>query len=144
MNTSTAAQAAPVPGLGERVLRRVVEVPVVVLILLEAAILFSGVISRYAFHNPIGWTDELAGVLFLRIGMLGAAIAFLRSEHMRLTFVLERMKPEAPASAETPGSGRCRAARLFRSRAAGRPPPGRRDSLALDRIPVVATSTETT
>lgn len=44
MNTSTAAQAAPVPGLGERVLRRVVEVPVVVLILLEAAILFSGVI----------------------------------------------------------------------------------------------------
>ena len=101
MDTSTAAHPPPVPVLAERVLRRVVELPVVVLILVEAVILFSGVISRYVFHNPIGWTDELASVLFLWIGMLGAAIAFLRSEHMRLTFVLERMKPAARAWTET-------------------------------------------
>ena len=97
MNKSTAVQVPPVPSLGERILRRVVELSIVVLILVEAVILFSGVISRYVFHNPIGWTDELASVLFLWIGMLGAAIAFLRGEHMRLTFVLERMKPEARA-----------------------------------------------
>ena len=96
-----AVQAPPVPSLGERVLRRVVEVPVVLLILAEAVILFSGVVSRYVFHSPIGWTDELASVLFLWIGMLGAAIALLRGEHMRLTFFLERMKPAARAWTET-------------------------------------------
>ena len=96
-----AVQPPPVPSLGERVLRRVVEVPVVVLILAEAVILFSGVVSRYVFHSPIGWTDELASVLFLWIGMLGAAIAFLRGEHMRLTFFLARMKPAARAWTET-------------------------------------------
>ena len=101
MNKSTAVQVPPVPSLGERILRRVVELPVVVLILLEAVILFSGVVSRYVFHNPIGWTDELASVLFLWIGMLGAAIAFLRGEHMRLTFALEHMRPELRACAET-------------------------------------------
>ena len=101
MDIATAVHPPPVPALAERVLRRVVELPVVVLILVEAVILFSGVISRYVFHNPIGWTDELASVLFLWIGMLGAAIAFLRGEHMRLTFVLERMKPEARAWTET-------------------------------------------
>ena len=101
MDIATAVHAQPVPALAERVLRRIVELPIVVLILVEAVILFSGVISRYVFHNPIGWTDELASVLFLWIGMLGAAIAFLRGEHMRLTFVLERMKPEARAWTET-------------------------------------------
>ena len=101
MDTSSAAQVPLAPSLGERMLRRLVELPVVVLILLEAVILFSGVVSRYVFHNPIGWTDELASVLFLWIGMLGAAIAFLRGEHMRLTFVLERMNPEARSWAET-------------------------------------------
>ena len=101
MQTSIAVQAPSAPRLTERMLRRVVELPVVVLILVEAVILFSGVVSRYVFHNPIGWTDELASVLFLWIGMLGAAIAFLRGEHMRLTFVLERMKPAARAWTET-------------------------------------------
>src|SRR2546427_742512 len=81
------------PALPERVLQRAIELPVVGLMLAEVIILFSGVISRYVFHSPLGWTDELAGVLFLWLGMLGAAIALLRGEHMRLTFVLDRVPP---------------------------------------------------
>lgn len=86
-----------------RFLPRVIEFPAVVLILAEIVILLSGVISRYVFHNPIGWTDELAGVLFLWIGMLGATIAFQRGEHMRLVFLLDRMTPGARALAEAFG-----------------------------------------
>jgi len=83
-----------------RMLRRLLEAPAVILIGLEIVILLAGVVSRYVFHSPIGWTDELAGVLFLWIGMLGSAIAFLRGEHMRLTFVLERMDSGMRAFAE--------------------------------------------
>jgi tripartite ATP-independent transporter DctM subunit len=84
-------------------LRHVLEVPAVALILAEIVILLSGVVSRYVFHNPIGWTEELASVLFLWIAMLGSAIAMQRGEHMRLTFVLELMRERVRALAETFG-----------------------------------------
>ena len=51
--------------------------------LLEIFVLLGGVISRYAFHNPIIWSDELASTLFLWLAMLGSAIALHRAEHMR-------------------------------------------------------------
>jgi tripartite ATP-independent transporter DctM subunit len=51
----------------------------------EIAILFSGVISRYLFDQPLLWSDELASTLFLWLAMLGAVIAFRRGEHMRMT-----------------------------------------------------------
>jgi len=95
--TTAGAAAQPFP---DRILRHALEIPAVLLILAEVVILLSGVVSRYAFHSPIGWTDELAGVLFLWIGMLGSAIAFHRGEHMRLTFLLDRMTAKARALAE--------------------------------------------
>ncbi|GAC1355293.1 MAG: TRAP transporter large permease subunit [Variovorax sp.] len=95
--------AAGIPAAPERILRHVLEVPAVTLILAEVVILLTGVVSRYVFHSPIGWTDELAGVLFLWIGMLGASIAFHRGEHMRLTFLLERMTTRFRALAEAFG-----------------------------------------
>jgi hypothetical protein len=49
----------------ERWLGRMVEVPVAVLTALEVLILLAGVISRYLFHNPLVWSDELASILFL-------------------------------------------------------------------------------
>ena len=103
---SSTIDGPPVPQSStsvERLLRHMVEGIAVALILAEVAILLSGVIARYVFHSPIGWTDELASVLFLWIAMLGSAIAFRRAEHMRLTFVLERMKPGMRAWTEAFG-----------------------------------------
>ena len=48
-------------------------------------ILLSGVVSRYLFHHALVWTDELATIIMLWLSMLGAVIAWRRSEHMRLT-----------------------------------------------------------
>jgi tripartite ATP-independent transporter DctM subunit len=56
-------------------------------------VLLAGVIARYVFNAPLTWSDELASVLFLWLAMLGAVIALRRSEHMRLTTVVNRLPP---------------------------------------------------
>ena len=56
-------------------------------------ILLAGVISRYVFHNPLVWSDELASILFLWLAMLGAVVAFRRGEHMRMSTLVARARP---------------------------------------------------
>ncbi|MFC4273790.1 TRAP transporter large permease [Achromobacter aloeverae] len=63
-------------------LGRVVDGAAAALIVAEVCLLFAGVVARYALHSPIVWSDELAGSLFLWLGMLGAAIALRRGEHL--------------------------------------------------------------
>ncbi len=55
-----------------------VEVPAALLVLAEIGVLLAGVVSRYVFHEPLIWSDELAGILFLWLAMLGAVVAFRR------------------------------------------------------------------
>ena len=74
-------------------LGRLVEWPVAVLTALEVIILFAGVVSRYVFRNPFVWSDELASILFLWLAMLGAVVAFRRSEHMRMSTLVSRVSP---------------------------------------------------
>jgi tripartite ATP-independent transporter DctM subunit len=62
-----------------------VEIPGAMLVVAEIVILFAGVVARYALRQPLIWSDELASILFLWLAMLGAAVAFRRSEHMRMT-----------------------------------------------------------
>ena len=72
-----------------------VETVAAALVAIETVILFAGVFARYALHSPLPWIDELASLLFLWLAMLGAAIAFRRSEHMRMTAALSRLGPQA-------------------------------------------------
>ncbi len=60
-----------------------------VLLVVMIVLLFAGVVSRYVFHSPIFWIDEVNSVIFLWLGMLGAAVAMHRAEHMRLTLFVE-------------------------------------------------------
>jgi tripartite ATP-independent transporter DctM subunit len=69
---------------------RITEPIAAALLVVEVAILLSGVVSRYLFHHALVWTDEVATILMLWLSMLGAVIAFRRHEHMRLT-ALARM-----------------------------------------------------
>ena len=70
-----------------------VEIPAAILVLTEIVVLLAGVISRYVFHSPIIWSDELASILFLWLAMLGAVVAFRRAEHMRMTAVVGMLSP---------------------------------------------------
>jgi tripartite ATP-independent transporter DctM subunit len=65
-----------------------VEIPAALLVVAEIVILFAGVVARYGLRQPLIWSDELASILFLWLAMLGAAVAFRRSEHMRMTAVV--------------------------------------------------------
>jgi tripartite ATP-independent transporter DctM subunit len=77
----------------DRVLGLLIAIPTAALVLLEVVVLLGGVISRYAFHRPIIWTDELASTLFLWLAMLGSAIALHRAEHMRMTAFVGMLSP---------------------------------------------------
>ena len=66
-------------------LGHLVEAPVAILVIAEVVILFSGIFARYILNTPLIWSDELASLLFLWLAMFGAAVAFRRGEHMRMT-----------------------------------------------------------
>jgi len=82
-------------------LTRLTESLAALLVALEVVILFAGVVSRYVFHNPLTWSDELASILFLWLAMLGAVIALHKSEHMRLTAVVSRVPASWRRTLET-------------------------------------------
>ena len=75
-----------------RALKPVVAVPAALLVVAEVIVLFVGIVSRYVLHAPIVWSDELAGILFLWLAMLGSVVAFQRAEHMRMTALVGRLR----------------------------------------------------
>ncbi len=90
-------------------LDRAVEAVAATLLVVEIVNLLAGVIARYAFHAPLVWSDELAGVVFLWLAMMGAVIAVARGGHMRFSGLLQMAGPrwrellEGTASAVTAG-----------------------------------------
>jgi tripartite ATP-independent transporter DctM subunit len=88
----------------EAALGLLVEVPAALLVVAEIVILFAGVVARYGLHAPLIWSDELASILFLWLAMLGAAVAFRRSEHMRMTAVVASARPAMRAYLDVVGT----------------------------------------
>lgn len=91
-----ASQRAPETRTGflatvEKGLGSVIETLAALLVLAEVVILFSGVVSRYVFHKPLTWSDELASTLFLWLAMFGSVIAVRHSAHMRMTALVGMM-----------------------------------------------------
>ena len=80
-----------------KALGTLIEIPAALLVLAEVVVLLMGVTSRYVFHRPLVWSDELASILFLWLAMLGSIIAFQRGEHMRMTAVVGKMEPRGRA-----------------------------------------------
>src|SRR3954454_15629101 len=89
----------------ETSLALLVETSAAFLVVAEIVILFAGVVARYGLHAPLIWSDELASILFLWLAMLGAAVAFRRSEHMRMTAVVASAKPAMRAYLDVVATG---------------------------------------
>ncbi len=94
---ASAGSAVAWPAAAQRVLARCLEVPVALLVAADIVVLFAGVVARFVLHRPLVWTDELASMLFLWLAMLGAALAFHRVEHMRMTALVDRLSPAGRA-----------------------------------------------
>jgi len=95
MNVGERAVEVPAPSRWLRVvdgaLGVAIEIPAAMLVAVEIAILFAGIVARSVFGQPLIWSDELASTLFLWLAMLGAAIALRRGEHMRMTALAARL-----------------------------------------------------
>lgn len=61
------------------------------IVIVEIVLLLAGVTSRYVFHRPLVWSDELAGMLFVWLTMLGSCVALARSQHLRLSALEMRL-----------------------------------------------------
>ena len=81
----------------EGLLGSIVAAVAALLVIAEIVVLFSGVSARYLFQRPLIWSDELAGILFLWLAMLGAVVAFQRGEHMRMTAIVGMVRPRTRA-----------------------------------------------
>src|ERR1700742_4515797 len=96
----TAVHTPPPPSRAASVeawLGRLVEIPAALLVVAEIVILFAGVVARYGLRNPLIWSDGLASIVFLWLAMLGAAVAFRGSEHMRMTAVVAILGSARPS-----------------------------------------------
>ncbi|NML85329.1 TRAP transporter large permease subunit [Polaromonas sp.] len=115
MNVAPPAEALRAPGapgprwLGrvERTLGWLVELPAALLVLADIIVLFAGVVSRYVFHSPLLWSDELASILFLWLAMLGSVVALRRGEHMRMTALVSKAQPGRRALFEAVATAAC-------------------------------------
>jgi tripartite ATP-independent transporter DctM subunit len=67
------------------------EIPAALLVVTEVGVLLAGVVARYVLDKPLLWSDELAETLFLWLVMFGSVIALRRSEHMRMTAIVNRL-----------------------------------------------------
>ena len=84
------ARAARRAGVGwlqaaDDLLARFVETAAALLLAVAMAVLFAGIVARYALHHPLVWADEFNAILFLWFGMFGAVIALRRAQHLRMT-----------------------------------------------------------
>lgn len=115
MNVAPSADDPQSPGsagprwLGhlEKALGLLVEGPAALLVLADIVVLFAGVVSRYVFHSPLLWSDELASILFLWLAMLGSVVALRRGEHMRMTALVAKAPPARRALFELVATAAC-------------------------------------
>ena len=74
-------------------LTKILEAVAASLVMLIVVLLLGGVLARYAFSTPVIWIDEIASAAFLWLAMLGAVIASIRNEHLRLALFIESASP---------------------------------------------------
>jgi tripartite ATP-independent transporter DctM subunit len=90
LEAEDASAARRALGFVDRAIGTCVEACAAFLVAAEIVVLFTGVVSRYVFHSPIIWSDELASFLFLWLAMLGAVVAFRDAGHMRMTALVSK------------------------------------------------------
>ena len=61
------------------------------LFLVIFGILVAQILFRQAFQSPLIWSEELAKLLFVYVGMLGISVAIRKQEHVYIDFLTNLM-----------------------------------------------------
>jgi len=77
----------------QKILNRVLEVFLVILMSVLVLDVLWQVFSRYLLASPSSFTDELAGFLLIWVGVLGAAYVAGRKEHLAIDILIQRSSP---------------------------------------------------
>lgn len=64
-----------------------------VLLSAMACLAFANVITRYVFHLPLAFTEEIEVNSLVWLTMLGTSAAFRRGSHLRMLFIYSRFLP---------------------------------------------------
>jgi TRAP-type C4-dicarboxylate transport system permease small subunit len=76
-----------------RVVERIAAIPCMTFIGLMTAIVIVGVIFRYFFMSPIGWTEEAARYLMIWAASLAVSMGIMKGEHVGLNFLVDVLPP---------------------------------------------------
>lgn len=64
------------------------------LLAVQVSVVLWGVLTRYAFSNQAGWTEELARYLLIWISLLGSAYAVSTRSHIAITLFPDSLEGE--------------------------------------------------
>jgi TRAP-type C4-dicarboxylate transport system permease small subunit len=59
-----------------------------------------GVFTRYVIRHPSSWTEELARMLLIWVGLLGASIGVIRKSHLGVDFLVNKLSERHKIAAE--------------------------------------------
>lgn len=76
---------------GNRVLSNLEDTVCGLLMGAMTVIVFCAVVLRYAFNNPIGWSDELAKICFTWLVFLGGALGLKRGAHISIDALVQML-----------------------------------------------------
>ena len=64
----------------------------VVLMVVEVVVVFAQVVTRYVFHSPLAWSEELARYMFIWLVWIGAAYATKMRQNIIIDVVCSKFK----------------------------------------------------
>lgn len=77
-----------------RAIERVADALMIALFAMIFALVLAQIVCRYVFGSPLVWSEELARMAFMWLGMLAWSLGSRRRSHIAITLVADRL-PEA-------------------------------------------------
>jgi TRAP-type C4-dicarboxylate transport system permease small subunit len=78
-----------------RTLERIADALMIALFGLIFALVLAQVVCRYGFDSPLTWSEELARLTFMWLGMLAWSLGSRRRSHIAVTVLTDRLPAEA-------------------------------------------------
>jgi len=80
--------------LMDKYIGKLVEILTILILALLVAMVFTSVLSRYVFNFSLAWAEELAGLFFVWLTLLGSVTAVRKRTHMAIAYLVQILAPE--------------------------------------------------
>jgi len=76
------------------IVEKITAIPLMVIGGAMVLVVLVGTLWRYAFNDPLLWTEEAARYLMIWMALVGASITLKRREHVGIEIVVNKFKPK--------------------------------------------------